>query len=66
MGIWRLAHEKLTINKKGGGLGLRDFYGFILAVLGKQGWQFLSSPEAMVSKIFKAKYFPGGTFWMLL
>lgn len=30
-------------------------------MLGKQGWKFVSQPEALVSRIFKAKYnSPGG------
>lgn len=44
------------VGKEHGGLGLRDLYGFNLAILGKIGRKFIS-PEVMVSRVFKAKYF---------
>ncbi|CAN0918167.1 hypothetical protein LINGRAHAP2_LOCUS30711 [Linum grandiflorum] len=27
-------------------------------MLGKQGWQLLTDPNALVTRIYKAKYFP--------
>ncbi|CAN1121541.1 Uncharacterized mitochondrial protein AtMg00310 [Linum perenne] len=41
-------------------MGFRDLHGFNLALLGKQGWNLLTNPDALVSKIFKAKYYPKG------
>ncbi|KAG4377659.1 hypothetical protein GLYMA_18G177350v4 [Glycine max] len=49
--------EKLTVRKEDGGLNFRNLLGFNLAMLGKQGWKFISHPNAMVSRFFKAKYF---------
>jgi hypothetical protein len=34
-------------------------------MLGKQGWKLLTNLDAMVSKNFKAKYYPNGDFWEL-
>ncbi|CAN1274310.1 Putative ribonuclease H protein At1g65750 [Linum perenne] len=31
-------------------------------MLGKQGWKFQTQPDALVTKIFKARYFPRGDF----
>ncbi|CAN1253998.1 Putative ribonuclease H protein At1g65750 [Linum perenne] len=31
-------------------------------MVGKQGWKFLTNPDALVTRIFKAKYFPRGDF----
>lgn len=48
--------------EKGGwgrpGLGFRDLYGFNLSLPGKQGWKFISNPETLVTRVFKAKYYP--------
>ena len=50
------------MRKEFGGLGFRDYQTFNLAMLGKQGWKFLSNPNAWVTRIFKAKYFSDGVF----
>ena len=50
------------MRKEWGGMGFHNIYGFNLAMLGKQGWKFLTNPDAMVSRIFKDKYFPNGDF----
>ncbi|CAN1191764.1 Uncharacterized mitochondrial protein AtMg00310 [Linum perenne] len=43
-------------------MGFRDLRSFNLAMLGKQGWKFQTQPDALVTKIFKARYFPRGDF----
>ncbi|XP_073138506.1 uncharacterized mitochondrial protein AtMg00310-like [Henckelia pumila] len=54
--------ERLCIQKEFGGLGFRDFYGFNLAMLGKQGCKLLNDPNATICRIYKAKYYPRGDF----
>jgi len=45
-----------------GGMGFKDLTAFNLAMLGKQGWKLLTEPDSLVSRIFKAGYFPSGTY----
>lgn len=54
MALW----DKLAIHKFDGGMGFMNLYAFNVALLGKQGWCFLSQPDTLVAKLFKAKYFP--------
>lgn len=50
--------ERLPVPKLHGGMGFKDLSAFNLAMLGKQGWKFLSVPDSLVCRIFKARYFP--------
>ncbi|XP_074362353.1 putative mitochondrial protein AtMg00310 [Apium graveolens] len=38
-------------------MGFRDFRDFNLAMLGNQVWRFLTKPNSLVSKVYKARYF---------
>ena len=57
-----ISWARMSKHKSAGGLGFRDFRDFNLAMLGKQGWRFLTNPDSLVSKVYKARYFPGGNF----
>lgn len=57
-GIKWLSWSRMSMTKKQGGLGFRDLYGFNLALLGKQCWNLLKNPNALVSRLLKAKYYP--------
>ena len=61
-GINWLSWEKLSMHKTQGGLGFKDLSVFNLAMLGKQGWKFMSEPDSLVSRIFKARYFPNKSY----
>ncbi|VFQ76742.1 unnamed protein product [Cuscuta campestris] len=61
-GINWMSWQRLTIPKKFGGLGFKQLHGFNVAMLGKQGWRFLMQPKALVSRVFKARYFPKSSF----
>ncbi|XP_019168846.1 PREDICTED: uncharacterized protein LOC109164752 [Ipomoea nil] len=62
-GIHWKAWDKLCIPKKYGGLGFKELCAFNLAMLGKQAWRLLTKPESLVSRIFKSRYYPKGSFF---
>lgn len=43
-------------------IGFREIVRFNQALLAKQGWRLLSSANALVSRMLKAKYFPRDNF----
>jgi len=55
-----LSWERIIMRKEWGEMGFCYIHGFNLAMLGKKGWNFLTNPNVMVSRIFKAKYFSNG------
>ncbi|KAL0448798.1 UNVERIFIED_CONTAM: putative mitochondrial protein [Sesamum latifolium] len=55
---YKLCHD---LTKRG--LGFRCLKEFNLALLAKQGWRILTRPEALISRVIKAKYFEHSTFW---
>ncbi|XP_073063943.1 uncharacterized mitochondrial protein AtMg00310-like [Primulina eburnea] len=57
-----LGWNKVCAAKEVGGLGFRDLHNFNLAMLGKKRWKFLSNPDALICKVFKAKHYPNGDF----
>ncbi|XP_058783149.1 uncharacterized protein LOC131657807 [Vicia villosa] len=62
-GIRWMSWDNLTVSKEEGGLGFRDFRAFNMAMVAKQGWFIMSNPQALVSRVFKARYFPRTTFF---
>ncbi|KAG5537109.1 hypothetical protein RHGRI_024523 [Rhododendron griersonianum] len=53
-GSWK----KLTDQKEMGGMGFKDFASFNIALLAKQYWRLINSPEALWVKVLKGLYFP--------
>ncbi|KAL8149774.1 hypothetical protein AgCh_006690 [Apium graveolens] len=52
----------MSKKKSEGGTGFRNIRDFNVALLGNQEWRLLKYPDKLVSRIFKARYYPGGTF----
>ena len=55
-----LSREVLCTRKEKGGLGFRDLNLFNLALLARQGWRLLTSPDSLCARVLRAKYFPDG------
>ncbi|XP_019179933.1 PREDICTED: uncharacterized protein LOC109175136 [Ipomoea nil] len=61
-GIHWLSWSRLCAPKGMGGLGFKKLHEFNIALLAKQGWRLLIHLESLVSRLLKAKYFPGTDF----
>ncbi|VFQ74389.1 unnamed protein product [Cuscuta campestris] len=57
-----MSWKRLSIPKKFGGMGFKEIRNFNVAMLGKKGWRFLTKHVALVSRVFKARYFPKSSF----
>jgi hypothetical protein len=54
--------SKMGMAKDRGGMGIRDLVNFNMALLAKQCWRLLKSPDSLTAKIIKAKYYPNSSF----
>lgn len=56
--------QKLCIQKKKGGMRFRDISTFNLAMLARQAWRLIHHNQSLFYRVYKAKYFPNGSFLM--
>ncbi|XP_060964883.1 uncharacterized protein LOC133033858 [Cannabis sativa] len=61
-GVSWASWNKLCRHKHHGGLGFRHLRDFNLAMLGKQAWRLVTQDHSLVSRVYKARYYPHGTF----
>lgn len=57
-GINWVGWNGLSMSKCHGGLAFRSLYGYNIALMAKHVWKFVHMPQTLVSRFFKAKYFP--------
>ena len=57
-GVRWLSWSRMSMSEKQRGLGFRDLHGFYLALLGKQCWSLLKNPNALLTRVLKARYYP--------
>lgn len=50
------------MTKSKGGLGFRSLFDFNLALLGKHCSYFITNPQSLVARVFKAQYYPNTHF----
>ncbi|XP_060959373.1 uncharacterized protein LOC133030597 [Cannabis sativa] len=61
-GVSWMSWKRLCRHKDKGGIGFRDLHNYNLAFLGKQGWRLLNNENSLVSRIYKARYYPSGSY----
>ncbi|XP_019185981.1 PREDICTED: uncharacterized protein LOC109180726 [Ipomoea nil] len=57
-GIRWWSWEGLCTPKRSGGMGFRKLHEMNKALLGKQAWRLLTLPNSLMSRVYKARYFP--------
>lgn len=57
-----ISWARLCRPEREGGIGFRDLASFNRALLTKQAWRITNYPDLLISKIFKARYFPSSNF----
>jgi hypothetical protein len=61
-GVHWLSWERLLVHKNDGGMGFKDLTFFTIAMLGKHGWKFRTYSSSLLSRLFKARYFPNNDY----
>ncbi|MCH90308.1 RNA-directed DNA polymerase (Reverse transcriptase) [Trifolium medium] len=53
----------MSYPKEYGGLGFQNLHLFNMAMVAKQGWNFIVKPHTLVSKVYMAGYFPNSSLF---
>uniref|UniRef100_A0A803PR19 Reverse transcriptase domain-containing protein n=1 Tax=Cannabis sativa TaxID=3483 RepID=A0A803PR19_CANSA len=61
-GISWMSWKQLTKQKDDGGMGFRSLRDYNFSLLGKQGCRLLTHEQSLVSRVYKARYYPHGSF----
>lgn len=52
----------MCLSKSKGSMGFKNLHAYNLAMLDKQGWHLVSSPNSLIARLYKAVYFSYGNF----
>lgn len=61
-GIHWLSWERLSKRKSEGGMGFQNVHDFNIAMVGKQGLSLMMHHDSLAARIYKARYYPMGSF----
>jgi len=62
-GLHWLSWERLSVPKTFGGMGFKNLRAFNLAMIGKQTWKMVTNPDALITRLLKARYYPHSDFF---
>ncbi|XP_058733805.1 uncharacterized protein LOC131605473 [Vicia villosa] len=57
-GIHWFSWDRLSMPKDVRGMGFKNCSAFNYAMLSKQAWRIMANPDTLVSRLYKARYFP--------
>lgn len=61
-GIRWMSWDRMCRSKMIGGMGFRHVYDFNITQLGRQAWRLVTNQSSLASRIFRARYYPNGSF----
>ncbi|XP_031116576.1 uncharacterized protein LOC116020230 [Ipomoea triloba] len=61
-GIRWMAWDRMCAPRSAGGLGFKNLHKFNVALLVKQGWRLLTTPNSLAGRLYKARYYPKSDF----
>ncbi|KAL8092543.1 hypothetical protein AgCh_034709 [Apium graveolens] len=57
-----MSWDRMCKQKSQGGMGFRKLRDFNIVLVGKQGWRLITNETSLVSRIYKARYYPNHSF----
>uniref|UniRef100_A0A453MYJ1 Reverse transcriptase zinc-binding domain-containing protein n=1 Tax=Aegilops tauschii subsp. strangulata TaxID=200361 RepID=A0A453MYJ1_AEGTS len=55
-----MSWDRLRLPKPMGGMGFKDMRAFNQALLAKQAWHLIDTPDSLCARLMKARYYPSG------
>lgn len=62
-GIHWMSWERLSTPKSFGSMGFKNLKALNMAMIGKQAWKLVTSPNSLITKLLKAKYYPRSDYF---